>query len=157
LREPGRTRGARALLFDRFFLPEGEAAAGEEPVRVLDREGLRASVRRELQRLLNTRCPVSAEAAAARPRTVLEYGLADFSHLYTRDAVARAELAAEIDRAVAAYEPRLRNARATVDDAGSERGLRVTVHAQMVVGDVVEEVAFEDLGLAGGSHGRGAP
>lgn len=156
MREPGRTRGARALLFDRFFLPEEEAAAGEEPVRVLDQEGLYASVRRELQRLLNTRCPVPAEVAAARPRTVLEYGLADFSHMYTRDAVARTELAAEIDRAVAAYEPRLRNARATVDDAGSERGLRVSIHAQMLVGDVTEEVTFEELDLAGGSPDGGA-
>lgn len=123
---------------------------------MLDREGLHASVRRELQRLLNTRCPVPAEVAAARPRTVLEYGLADFSHHYTRDAVARAELAAEIDRAVAAYEPRLRNARATVDDAGSERGVRVSIHAQMLVGDVIEEVAFVELQMAGGSHGGGA-
>lgn len=157
MREPGRTRGARALLFDRFFLPEGEAAEGEEPVRVLDRDGLHASVRRELQRLLNTRCPIPAEVAAARPRTVLEYGLADFSHMYTRDSVARADLAAEIDRAVAAYEPRLRNARATVDDAGSERGLRVTIQAQMLVGEVIEEVSFVELRLAGESYGGGAP
>jgi type VI secretion system protein ImpF len=155
LREPGHTRGARALLFDRFFLPQEEAAEGEEPVRVLDREGLHLSVRRELQRLLNTRCPVPAEVAAARPRTVLEYGLADFSHLYTRDAVARGELATEVERAVAAYEPRLRNARATVDDAGSERGLRVSIHAQMVVGDVVEEVSFVELEMTG-SYGGGA-
>ncbi len=155
MREPGRTRGARALLFDRFFLPEDEAADGEEPVRVLDREGLHLSVRRELQRLLNTRCPVPAEVAAARPRTVLEYGLADFSHLYTREARARDELAAEVDRAVAAYEPRLRNARATVEDAGSERGLRVSIHAQMVVGDVIEEVSFVELEMATGSYGGG--
>lgn len=148
MREPARSSGARALLFDRFFLPEEEAAGEEEPVRVLDREGLRASVHRELRRLLNTRCPVPAAVADSRPRTVLDYGITDFSHLYTRDASARAQVAAAVERAVAAFEPRLRNARATVLDGGSERGLRVRIDALLVVGDIMEEVSFEGLELA---------
>ena len=148
MREPARTRGARALLFDRFFLPEEEAAGGEEPVRVLDRDGVRASVDRELRRLLNTRCPIPAAVVDSRPRTVLEYGVTDFSHQYTRDPRARAEMAAAVERAVAAYEPRLRNARATVLDGGSDRGLTVRIDAFMVVGDVVEEVSFVDLDVA---------
>lgn len=156
MREPARSSGARALLFDRFFLPEEEALEEEVPVRVLDTEGLRRSVDRELRRLLNTRSAIPAAEAEGRPLTVLEYGVADFSHLYTRDPKARAAVAAAVERAVAAYEPRLRNARATVHDGGSERGLRVRIDALMVVGEVVEEVTFEELVLAGQSHSEGA-
>ena len=158
MREPGHSSGARAPLFDRFFLPaEEEVAEGEDPVRVLDRAGLRESVRRELQRLLHTRCPIPAAEAHARRRTVLEYGVADFSHLYTRDPRSRAQVAAAVENAVAAYEPRLRNARATVEDGGSERGLRVRIEGLLVIGQVHEEVSFHELELAGSSHGGEAP
>jgi type VI secretion system protein ImpF len=150
VREPRRTGGARAPLFDRLVDLDPHAAEEAEPLRVLDRAGLRASVRRELERLLNTRCPWPEAALAGRPRTVLEYGMPDFSHLYARGPAARGEIAAMVERTVAAYEPRLRRPRVVVEeDAGSERRLTVRIEGVLVVGEVQEAVSFSDLPLEG--------
>ena len=54
--EPKPIEGARALLFDRLVdvSPEWD----EHERRILNRDQLKASVRRELERLLNTRCSI---------------------------------------------------------------------------------------------------
>jgi type VI secretion system lysozyme-like protein len=80
--------------------------------RTLTPEGLRASVRAELSRLLNTR---RGRTGTRRPLDVLDYGLQDWS---ARDA-ARAEDRSALERAVVeailAFEPRLRQPRAVVE------------------------------------------
>lgn len=143
MREPRRTRGARALLFDRLVDHHPQSGAEPVPLRVLDRDALLASVRREVERLLNTRCTLAAEELEGRERTVLEYGLPDFSHLHTRDPRAQEALAEQVRATVAAYEPRLRQVRIAVEPLrNSQRELRVRVDAMLVVGDVVEAVSF---------------
>src|SRR6185437_15820872 len=94
------------------------------PFRTHAPDGLRASVLRRLNLLLNTR--------ATRPRpdggplTVLDFGLPDIAALYTRDPGAHAHLAREIHRTIAAFEPRLAVAEVRVALAsGNERSLRV--------------------------------
>ena len=154
-KDPGRTGGARAPLFDRLaqpgprerglaYAPAGPDA-GPARVQVLDRAALRASVRRELERLLNTRCALSPEVLKGRERTVLEYGVPDFTHLHTRDPATRSRIAADVEEAVRAYEPRLRHPRAIVSEGGSERGLKVRLDGLLVVGEVAEEVTFAEL------------
>jgi type VI secretion system lysozyme-like protein len=114
-----------------------------EPLRVLDRDGLLASVRREVGRLLNTRCTLTLEELEGRDRTVLEYGLPDFSHLHTRDPRAHDALAEHIRETVSAYEPRLRQVRIAVEPLrNSQRELLARVDALLVVGDVMEAVSF---------------
>ena len=111
MREARRLRGARALLFERLTDLEPRHPEEEEPARVLDGDELRLSVRRELERLLNTRCVLTPEALEGRQRTTLEYGVPDFGHLQTRDTGARKLIAEEVRRAVVAYEPRLADCR----------------------------------------------
>lgn len=155
VREPRRTRGARALLFDRLVDLDHQSGAEPEPLRVLDRDGLLESVRREVGRLLNTRCTFTVEEMEGRERTVLEYGLPDFSHLHTRDPRAAEVLAERIRETVAAYEPRLRRVRIAVEPLrNSQRELRVRVDALLVVGDVTEAVSFP---VAIGDSAGGAP
>lgn len=120
-----------------------ESRAEPEPLRVLDRDGLLASVRREVGRLLNTRCTLTLEELEGRERTVLEYGLPDFSHLHTRDPRAHETLAERIRETVAAYEPRLRQVRIAVEPLrNSQRELLARVDALLVIGDVTEAVSF---------------
>jgi type VI secretion system lysozyme-like protein len=88
-------------------------ASAETPARrSLGPDGLRASVRAELIRLLNTR---RGRTGARRPLDVLDYGLQDWS---ARDA-ARAEDRGGLERAVVeaimAFEPRLRQPRAQLE------------------------------------------
>ena len=129
----------------------------QDPARALDPQALRVSVRRELERLLNTRCALTPEALEGRARTTLEYGLPDFGHLQTRDTAAHRRIAEEVRRAVEAYEPRL--ARVTVaveasDAPDQERRLTVRVDGMLVVGEVMEPVSFVGLGIGGGGDPR---
>lgn len=143
MREPRRTEGARALLFERLVDHDPQSPGEPRPLRVLDPHELRESVRREVARLLNTRCPTPPEELGGRERTVLDYGLPDFSHLYTRDPRAQEALAQEVQRAVAAFEPRLRQVRAVVEPLrNSQRELWVRIDALLRVGEVMEAVSF---------------
>jgi type VI secretion system lysozyme-like protein len=135
--------GARALLFERLedrdpWSPEAR------PFRVHDREGLRESVARELSRLLNTRCPLSADELAGRPRTVLEYGLADWSPAHARDPDALTALETEARRAIEAYEPRLREVRVKAEPVVvRDREVHLTIDAMLAVeGGGREPVSF---------------
>lgn len=73
-----------------------------------------ASVVAEVTRLLNTRAPFFSNSAGLR-RTVLEYGMPDFSH-YSPCSRRDAQLLANLIReTISAYEPRLVVDSVTVD------------------------------------------
>jgi type VI secretion system protein ImpF len=152
VREARRLPGARALLFERLVDMDHRHREEQDPARVLDPQALRVSVRRELERLLNTRCAFTSEALEARERTTLEYGLPDFGHLQTRDTSAQTRVAEEVRRAVGAYEPRLKQVKVTVEPTTApdqERRLTVRIDAMLVVGEVMEPVSFSGLGIGG--------
>ena len=69
--------GASALLFERLVDDDPRTAREPQPFRTLTIPEVRASVRREVARLLNTRCAASAAVLAGRERTVLDYGIPD--------------------------------------------------------------------------------
>ena len=153
MREARRLPGARALLFERLVDLDPRRPEEQDPARVLDPQALRVSVRRELERLLNTRCALTAQALEGRERTTLEYGLPDFSHLQTRDTGAHRLIAEEVRRAVTAYEPRLRQVAVFVEPSAAadhERRLTVRLDAMLVVGQVMEPVSFVGLTIGGG-------
>lgn len=68
---------------------------------------IRESVRRELSRLLNTRCSEPIDVWERRELTVIEYGIPDLSAFHTADGGDRGRLEKVIVRAINAYEPRL--------------------------------------------------
>ena len=129
------------MLFERLVDDNPRSQVEYRPLRTHDAPGLRASVLRRLELLLNTRSP--------RPRpesgtlTVLDFGLPDISALYTHDAIVHARLATEIRRTVEAFEPRL-----IVDDVavgmapGNERSVRVAIQGRLRSEETTEPVAF---------------
>lgn len=129
-------------LFDRLASIESTAPFGR-PGEPLDREGLRESLRRELERLLNTRSSLSAQALD-RDRTVVDYGIPDLAHLSPKDPSNRDAICYHIKQAVEAYEPRLRRVSVTaeeiVDDAHS---LRVRIEAELLGDRLGETVNFD--------------
>jgi type VI secretion system protein ImpF len=156
VREARRLPGARALLFERLVDLEPRRREEQEPARMLDPQALRQSVRRELERLLNTRSPLGVGALEGRGRTTLEYGIPDLSHLQTRDTGAQKRIAEEVRAAVAAYEPRLRQVKVAVEASTApdeERRLAVRIDALLVVGEVMEPVSFAGLAIGGGDPG----
>lgn len=144
---PRVTQGLRAPLFDRLAADGGgNGNGGTGGGRMLDRAGLQRSIRRELDRLLNTRAPLAAELLGRRPRGTLDYGLPDLSLFWPFDSDSETRLAQLIAATVAAFEPRLLGPRVTVERAGNERGrLRATVTGSIALDGMVEPVSFPIL------------
>ncbi len=140
-----------APLFDRLVDRFPDVRRELRPLRTLDRAGLHESVRRELERLFNTRCPLSADQLAGRERTVIDYGVPDLSVLGPARYLDRDRLAAILREAIAAYEPRLAKVRVAVAEAGDgHETLRARIEAVLIVAGVPESVAF-DTALEGGA------
>jgi type VI secretion system protein ImpF len=115
--QPKPIAGARALLFDRLVDLHPEQKE-ERPLRILDREQMRESVRRELGRLLNTRCSLPLHGLGEVERSVINYGIPDFSSLSPHNADDQALMASIIGQTITAFEPRLRQVRVEVGPIG---------------------------------------
>lgn len=116
-------------------------------MRTLDRAGLRESVRRELERLLNTRSSLPVDRLEERQDlTVLEYGIPDLSAFSAGSLEDQRRLASIVTRAVVAFEPRLSEVRAvfeSLDSTGRHAELRVD--AVLSFDEVREPVSFPTL------------
>ena len=143
MREPRPIPGARALLFERLVDLDPASPQESTPFRILDRQALEESVRREAARLLNTRCPRPERLQEEGERSVLNYGLPDFSFLIAASGGDRQRLADEIAQALAAYEPRLSQVRVTLDPVqGNPSALAGRIEATLALGMVGEPVSF---------------
>lgn len=112
------------------------------PLTTLDKQGLKTSIRRELGRLLNTRCPIPL-APSGQERTVINYGIPDFSSLSPNSTDHRALLESWIRSAIEAYEPRLLDVRVIVEPpASSTRSLVARIDARLQLESIREPVAF---------------
>ena len=142
-RDSKATEGARAPLFDRLVDLNVTERTEQQPLRVLTVDGLRDSIQRELQRLLNTRSPTPPEELEGREWTVLDWGLADYSGWYTHSAPSHDRLARLIERTILAFEPRMLDPKVKVREReGSDRGLSVWLEGSVRVGTLLEPVSF---------------
>jgi type VI secretion system protein ImpF len=145
--------GAPTLLFERLIDLDPKGPADPRSLRVLTTEDLRASIGRELERLLDTRRPVSLETAIGQEQvTVRDYGIADWSSLSAQRTQDRQTLATVIRRAILAFEPRLKQPTVTVAQVVGQPGtLRVNISGTMVYGSIMEPVSFP-IDLRGSSR-----
>lgn len=134
-----RNTEARASLLDRLVDDEPDAAAELRLRRVLTRDELMESVRSELARLLNTRLGPMRNAGA---RTVLEYGVVDYTAFYPANQENRRRLARMMEASIETFEPRLRSPRVQVDAAPEQHGLVVRIEGILVSESVREPVSF---------------
>lgn len=123
--EPKAITGARELLFDRLVDLHPEQK-DERPLRILDREQMKASVQRELGRLLNTRCSLPLHGLGEVERSVINYGIPDFSSLSPQNADDQALIASIIGQTITAFEPRLRQVHVEVGPIGDYESTAVT-------------------------------
>jgi type VI secretion system lysozyme-like protein len=139
-------RGARAPLFERFGNEDGEGGDAFLSWHAAGRGGLsalEASIGYELDRLLNTRCAASLEQLAQRVRSVLDYGLPDYSSLHTADLKHRLQLSDLVRDTIVAFEPRLREVEVDVAlDANSRHALDVAVTGRLVAEGRLQPVSF---------------
>lgn len=149
-----------ALLFDRLVDQEPWQTRESRPLRVLNHEELELSVRVEVQQLLNTRCSLTvaqAEEMAPSERSVVDYGVPELTWMNPASRQDQVRLEKVLSRTLAAFEPRLRQPRATVVSVDFQRRmLEVSVSALLVVGRLAEPVSFHArVDLLGGGDERG--
>jgi type VI secretion system protein ImpF len=133
----------RTPLFDRLVDKDRFLRSELRPMRTLDRRGVKESVRRELEQLFNTRCPVPAHRLAGRVRTVIDYGIPDFSTFSARNQDDWGRMADILRRAIEVYEPRLAQVRVAVERAkDDEFQLVAQIEAVLVTENVPEPVSF---------------
>lgn len=143
MREPKPIQGAKALLFERLVDEDPHTPGEAQPFRIYGVAALRASVGRELMRLLNTRCPRLGGVVNEADRTILDYGIPDFAHLSAGSDTDTQQLARILERTVAIYEPRLKNVRVTVERSRMSQSAVVgSIEGLLVVGNVNEPVSF---------------
>lgn len=117
------------------------------PRQGLSLDRLKASVARDLESLLNTRLGTANIAFHAFPearRSVMHYGLSDFSSLSLSSLADRASILQALRSAIVLNEPRLRNVEVAFDsDRRSENRLLFSIKALLVVRPLCEAVSFD--------------
>jgi type VI secretion system protein ImpF len=147
-------RGDRApsivpSLLDRLLDDQPDAPHEALSYRVDDLRGLKRSVARDLESMLNSRQEVLGELPedlVELRRSLLVYGLPDFtafSLLGTRD---RVRIRRALEDVILAFEPRLERVRVTLEDSQPhERVLRFRVDGWLRVEPAPEPVTFDTL------------
>lgn len=103
-------------VWDRF-MSAAEPSAPHRSAQTVTIESLKASVARDLEALLNTRVAIPEDRLDRYPKcraSVLNYGVRDFAGMCLTSSEDRKTICDDLKLAIQRYEPRLRNARATV-------------------------------------------
>ncbi len=145
--QPKTMTGGRALLFERLIDFEPDRPMGDEPsMSTLSMTDLKASIQREIVRLLDSR--TTGRRSPDLGGTVLDYGLSDIAHLDAASDTDRRRVEQMVRQAIIDFEPRLRRPRVSVSP-GAGRGTLVTsIAGEVVAGTVTEQLVF-DVGLGG--------
>lgn len=130
-------------LFDRLVDRDPRLRREGRPLRTLSRADLRESVRRELERLLNTRVQLRLAELEARERTVIDYGVPDFGNFSANNENHRNRLAAIVAVAIATYEPRLCDVQVILEVSPASADTLVgRIEANLVIESVREPLSF---------------
>ena len=134
---------ARAGLLDRLIDNEPNVPEEPRPLRTYTKTQLLDSIIRELNRVMNTRCTIPKADIKKRDRTVIDYGVSDYTGMNPRALDDHISLAKAIKDAIVHYEPRLQQVKVSVDDTPpNERSLIVRVDGFIEYDHVREPVSF---------------
>jgi len=140
------------LIDDKPKLPSDEESSRAQSVRQL-----KASVRRDLEWLLNTRRTPDA-AASEFPeleKSVYNFGLPDMSSLNWQSARDRTRLCRMLEHALSTFEPRLLRAKVVPVEAsaGAQHVLRFQIEGMLAMDPAPEHISFDTvLQLSSGEY-----
>lgn len=127
-----------------FVERAAERVSGAEQVR-----RVRDEVRRDLENLLNTRwrCVCWPPKLEELDRSLVNYGLPDFSGVPLNDRSQLASFRSIVEQAISYFEPRLRMLKVSYMPATSseERSLRFRIDGTLVVADEQHSVIYESV------------
>ena len=133
-------------ILDRLIDYEPEVS--REPVqnRLADYRQLMASVRRDLENLLNTKNFVSSLAGQYKElqNSLFVYGLPDFTSQNPKNPTVRDQLRQEVEMAILRFEPRIANVMVVNEtDAGDYRTLGFRITGLLMVDPMPEPITFD--------------
>lgn len=136
----------KASVLDR--LVDYEPATSHESVqhRVLNIKQIKALVIRDLENLLNARRQIRHVPALYRQvhNSVFMYGLDDFTAENPKNPSVRRKLRQDVERAIAKFEPRLKNVTVRIeDDIEKGRNLKFRINGVLVVEPEIEPVTLD--------------
>ncbi|HVE08712.1 MAG TPA: type VI secretion system baseplate subunit TssE [Paraburkholderia sp.] len=134
--------------FDKLFDDEPHVPA-PAAMRQLSLDELKANVARDVEAILNTRIALTEEALEQLPecqRSVLTYGLNDFSGLSLASHHDRMFICKSIQQAIMRHEPRLRDVGVKLElNEQSTNALYFAIQAMLVVHPAQEPVNFDAM------------
>ena len=141
-------KGFEPSLLDKLFDEAPRAAAGGV-FKSVSLEQYKESVARDLEGLLNSRSAFSEDELEAFPncrRSMMTYGLGDFSGLSLANGHHRAAICRSLEQSIARYEPRLHNVQVALEGSGRGPGaLHFTIHALLDLHPAREPVSFDAM------------
>ena len=133
----------RAALFDRLIDLDPKVPREPRPFRTMNVKELYKSVLEELNRLLNSKCPLTFDELENRERTAVDYGVPDFSAFNPQSLDDQRALAKNIKNTIKAYEHRLENVRVKTEKFfHNEKALLVKIEGVLAFETVREPVSF---------------
>ena len=140
--------GLRPSVLDRLIDLEPKISAESAGVQFSTIEELKASVRRDLEWLLNTRRMVVdvPEEFEELKRSIVTYGVPDISGVLIEHAVESANLRTALENAIRIFEPRFLDVSATLEPLSStDRQLRFRIEATLDLDPVPEAMVFDTV------------
>ncbi len=136
----------QASLLDRLI--DNEPGTSHEPVqyRLTTFRQVKGAVGRDLENLLNTKNYVSSLCSEYQElsSSLFVYGLQDFTSANPKSPSVRHQLRQELEKAIAQFEPRLRNVTVRVEEQGTDlRNLRFKINALLFLDPGTEPVTFD--------------
>jgi len=135
-------------VIDRLIDPEPERKLEPPLSRAQSVRDLKASVRRDLEWLLNSRKTIEESPASLKEvgRSVYNYGLPDVTSLYLRSPKDQAFLLESIKAAVSFFEPRLLNVKVRMEPATDDkRVIRFAIEGLVRMDPAPEQVLFDTM------------
>lgn len=144
-------------VLERLIDRDPETAADPPPTRAQSVRQLKASLRRDLEWLLNTRRTPDPAGSEFREteESVYNFGLPDVTTLNWQSSRDRGKLARMIEQTVSTFEPRLRNIKVTQmpSASGAQHVLRFQIEGLLEMDPAPELISFDTvLQLSSGEY-----
>ncbi|MGD8175044.1 type VI secretion system baseplate subunit TssE [Marinimicrobium sp. ARAG 43.8] len=144
-----KTKQLRPSILDRLIDHEPDQTHEAEPSRHQYLAGLRQSVRRDLESLLNNRYRVISppDEATELQHSLLNYGLPDLATVNISDPAKKQRFVRHLERLLRDYEPRFKSVKVTHLDNrdATDRTLRFRIDAVLWADPAPQTVVFDSI------------
>lgn len=136
-------------VFDRLIDEEPKVRSEAPMTRSQSLREFKASIRRDLEWLLNTRQPIDPppEGTTELPRSLYNYGLPDITSMTLSSVEDREQLGRIMETVLAAFEPRLANVKVTFAPTSEAKShiLRFIIEGLLRIDPAPEYVTFDTM------------